>query len=114
MKYLMEYDWPGNVRELENVIERIVNSEAIQFNIGNKVAEVQKSTLNLNTNVSLEMMEKHHIIRIIKNVKGNMTLAANILEIGRNTLYRKVEKYNIDCSKIEHSSEMEQISVDKV
>ncbi|HEY8804602.1 MAG TPA: sigma 54-interacting transcriptional regulator [Clostridium sp.] len=114
MKYLMEYDWPGNVRELENVIERIVNSEAIQFNISNKVAEVQKSTFNLNTNISLEMMEKQHIIKIIKDVKGNMTLAANILEIGRNTLYRKVEKYNIDCSKIEHSSEMEQIYSTKV
>ena len=109
MKYLMEYDWPGNVRELENVIELIVNSEAIQLNIGNKVIEVKKSTINLNANISLEMMEKLHISKVIKDVKGNMTLAANILGIGRNTLYRKIEKYNIDCSKSEHSSVMEHL-----
>lgn len=98
MKYLMDYEWPGNVRELENVIERIVNFESIQFNISNKAPEVKKSSFNLNTNSSLEMMEKQHIIKIIKRAKGNMTLAANILGIGRNTLYRKVEKYKIDCS----------------
>nr|WP_319001922.1 sigma 54-interacting transcriptional regulator [Clostridium algoriphilum] len=108
MKYLMEYDWPGNVRELENAVERIVNSEAIQLNISNEVTQVNKNTIKLDTNLSLEMMEKLHISKVIKQVKGNMTLAANILKIGRNTLYRKIEKYNIDCSKIEHSSIIEQ------
>ena len=108
MKDLMDYDWPGNVRELENMIELIVNSEVIQPNISTKVAEIQNNTKNLNTDVSLEMVEKHHIIKVIKDVKGNMTLAASILGIGRNTLYRKINKYNIDCSKIEHSSVMEQ------
>lgn len=109
MKYLMDYDWPGNVRELENVIELIINSETIKFNVSNKETEVQRSTINLNTNLSLEMIEKQHIIKVLKAVKGNITLAASILEIGRNTLYRKTEKYNIDCSKIEHRSDMEQI-----
>jgi len=109
MKYLMNYDWPGNVRELENVIELIVNCESIQLNFSNRGVESQINSINYNTNISLEMMEKQHIIKVLKDVKGNITLAANILEIGRNTLYRKVEKYNIDCSKIEHGSEMEQI-----
>ena len=111
MKNLVDYDWPGNVRELENVIELIVNCEAIQLNFSDKVAEVQINSVNFNTGTNLEMMEKQHITKVIKDVNGNITLAANILEIGRNTLYRKIEKYNIDCSKIEHSSVMEQVSV---
>ncbi|BCZ46468.1 sigma-54-dependent Fis family transcriptional regulator [Clostridium gelidum] len=107
MKYLIDYDWPGNVRELENVIELMINSEEPVINFGDSVDEVQKIIVNLNTNVSLELMEKQHIIKVLQDVKGNMTLAANILEIGRNTLYRKIEKFDIDCSKIDHCSKVE-------
>ena len=107
MNYLINYNWPGNVRELENVIELVVNSEEFNFNLNNKLDEIRINPSILNENISLELMEKKHIIKVLKDVKGNMTLAANILEIGRNTLYRKLEKYNIDYSKIEHCSEME-------
>lgn len=108
MKYLIAYDWPGNVRELENVIELMINSEEHQINFNDKVDEVQKNTVNLNTNISLELMQKQHIIKVLKDVKGNITLAANILEIGRNTLYRKIGKFNIDCSEIDHCSKTKQ------
>ena len=107
MNYLVNYDWPGNVRELENVIELIVNSEEFKFDLNNKLDKVNINTSISNENISLELMEKQHIIKVLKDVKGNMTIAANILEIGRNTLYRKLEKYKIDYSKIEHCSEME-------
>lgn len=104
MKYLVSYDWPGNIRELENVIELLINTEELHINFGNKVEEVQKSIINLNSNISLEAVEKQHIIEVLESTSGNVTLAANILEIGRNTLYRKIDKYNIDCSKVEHCS----------
>lgn len=108
MNYLVNYNWPGNVRELENVIELVVNSEEFNFNLNNKLDEIRINPSISTENISLELMEKQHIIKVLKDVKGNMTLAANILEIGRNTLYRKIEKYNIDYSKIEHCSETEQ------
>lgn len=112
MRYLVNHDWPGNVRELENVIELLLNSEEFQFNLNNKICIVQDNKLMQTQDASLESVEKQHIIKVLKGVRGNMTLAANILEIGRNTLYRKIEKYNIDIhidySKIEHCSEMEQ------
>ena len=104
MKYLVSYDWPGNIRELENVIELLINTEELHINFSNKAEEVQINTIEINNNISLEAVEKLHIIEVLESTSGNVTLAANILEIGRNTLYRKIDKYNIDCSNMEHCS----------
>lgn len=100
MEYLLKYDWPGNIRELENVIEQIINSEIIQMNLLNETANPQKSPPNLAFNQSLEEMEKHHIINVIKQSEGNMTLAAKTLGIGRNTLYRKIQNYGIESQQV--------------
>jgi transcriptional regulator of acetoin/glycerol metabolism len=59
------------------------------------------SQANLYNDLSLETMEKNHISNVLKINKGNITEAAKNLGIGRNTLYRKIEKYNIKCSNIE-------------
>jgi DNA-binding NtrC family response regulator len=97
MSILMEYDWPGNVRELENAIEHavvisqedIVLPEALPATIlgkGEKRAPLQKS---------LRDVEKEHIEKILREVKGNITQAAEILGINRVTLYRKIKEYDI-------------------
>lgn len=97
MEYLKSYDWPGNIRELENVIEYIVNSETIQKNLYE--ASMEQAPVNIRSDISLDQMEKQYITNIVKETDGNITAASRILGIGRNTLYRKIEKYNIDCSK---------------
>jgi transcriptional regulator with PAS, ATPase and Fis domain len=114
MAYLQSYDWPGNIRELENVIELIVNTGTVQ--ISHLSAEPEEvSITSISTQLlSLEHIEKMHIANILNEVKGNVTIAAKILGIGRNTLYRKLEKYNIDCSKIELCSEMDQKQLRKM
>jgi len=43
--------------------------------------------------VSLEEMERRYILRVMEAVAGNKTLAAQILKMGRKTLYRKLERW---------------------
>ena len=107
LDFLKKHEWPGNIRELENVIELIVNTESVQPNfLGNKAKT--NPTVLANTNLSLEQVEKQHIITVLDETMGNHTAAAKILGIGRNTLYRKLEKYDIHCTEMGHRSETEQ------
>lgn len=91
-----KHNWPGNVRELENLIEFLINLEYIPNNILEEIdnKELEKDS-NYN-NYSLEELEKEHIIRILKLYDGNISQASKILQIGRNTLYRKIDKFSIN------------------
>ena len=108
LNYLINHEWQGNIRELENVIELIVNTESVQPNFIGKKIKANHSA-HINTNISLDEVEKQHIITVLNESMGNVTTAAKILCIGRNTLYRKLEKYDIYSSEMEHSSKTEQI-----
>ncbi len=113
LDYLMNYDWPGNVRELGNVIEMIVNTEHIPFNFledrrcNLKAKSIELRDTNLK-NLKLEHIEKEHIAKVLRKFKGNISLSARALGIGRNTLYSKIRKYKINCSEIEQCSGIEQ------
>lgn len=92
----VNYDWPGNVRELENTIELIINTETIPANLFYKEDGFEECVININEgSLKLEEIEKQHIIRVLGKYKGNITQAAKVLGIGRNTLYCKLDKYNI-------------------
>ena len=50
---------------------------------------------NHNKNLTLEEVEKKHILLVLKSVENNLAKAARILGINRSTLYRKLDQYNI-------------------
>jgi DNA-binding NtrC family response regulator len=96
MQLLMDYDWPGNVRELENVIER-----ALVIGRGIEIAtdDLPFSRKELGSEAfpkSLKLMEKIHIKKILEEMDWNISKAARVLEIDRQTLYNKIEKYHIE------------------
>ena len=94
---LATYSWPGNVRELENVI-----GNACMMTDGNliDIADLpERLRMPLSQELggdesflSLEELQKRHILRVLEGVGGNKVRAAEILGIGRATIYQILSK----------------------
>ena len=89
---LVSHPWPGNIRELENVI-----SSSCIMCVGNviDIADLPEflrsaSTVELNDDelVSMEVIQQRHLLRVLNRVDGNKAKAAEILGVGRNTIYQ--------------------------
>lgn len=101
---MKQFSWPGNVRELQNVMQMITNinrdqkrlsSQQIPEYIKEKVGVVTTSDREELFVRPLNLIEKEAIMNALKASGHNVVQAAKMLEIGRTTLYRKMEKYNI-------------------
>jgi two-component system, NtrC family, response regulator AtoC len=99
---LMGYTWPGNVRELRNCMERAVAltqyEQILPDDLPEKIRAYRPSHVIVTSDdpselVPLEEVERRYILRVVEAVGDNKTLAAQVLGIGRKTLYRKLEQY---------------------
>jgi len=99
MEKINGYSWPGNVRELENFIELAINKEKLPLELIRATEPTEMVEMALSSLVSLEELEKDHIKRVLNNEAFNITNAAKTLGVGRNTLYRKMEKHRIPMNK---------------
>jgi DNA-binding NtrC family response regulator len=95
LKLLTEYDWPGNVRELENIIERALVIGAGKEIVSEDLPFSGREQASQPLPKSLKMMEKMHIEGILDENNWNISRAARELDIDRQTLYNKIEKYGI-------------------
>ncbi len=95
LKLLIDYDWPGNVRELENVIERALVIGKTDQIVPDDLPFTRRELSPESFPRSLKLMEKYHIQLILKETEWNISRAARELEIDRQTLYNKIEKYGI-------------------
>jgi DNA-binding NtrC family response regulator len=99
---LVSYLWPGNVRELENVIERacimtqsdIISADDLVFLRPSQ--EVTSSESLFDDFPSLEEVEKQYILHVLNHTNHVKEKAAQILNINRKTLYRKIKDYNLE------------------
>jgi DNA-binding NtrC family response regulator len=97
MSLLVNHAWPGNIRELRNVLERaavVASGSTIQ---AGDLGFHQPGTGAQPGNVlmTLEEVERRHIISVLESTGGNVTQAARILDIDRVTLYNKIKKYHL-------------------
>lgn len=94
---LQRHSWPGNIRELSHVIER-----AVLLATSNDIGE-QQLLLDATDTASneiilqpLEQAEQQLIEKAMQVTGGQVIEAAKILDISRNALYRRLEKFNIN------------------
>ena len=94
----MDYDWPGNVRELENVISSACITATGDFiDIADLPENLQHRAPQGAEGedwrpLSLEEVRKAHIQRVLEMCHGNRLRTAQILGIGRTSLYRYLKR----------------------
>jgi two-component system, NtrC family, response regulator AtoC len=101
MQALRRHSWPGNARELENAIERalVLGRDDVLW-----VEDLPESVRHRPTwptylpgasHRSLSEVEREHILKTLRDLRGNKAAAARLLGLDRKTLYRKLEQYGI-------------------
>ena len=95
-KALLSCPWKGNVRELKLAVRR-----AVLFTEGGTVTAEALETEDGERREPPPMrdVEKAHILHTIEEAGGNRKLAAEMLGIGRTTLYEKIKAYGIGQKK---------------
>jgi DNA-binding NtrC family response regulator len=104
--FLKSYDWPGNVRELKNVIERAMIlgegdtllMEHLPMEIlgqASKQGGVIEGIRIPQEGISLEKVEEALVRQALKMTNGNQTRAAKLLDISRDALRYRMQKFGI-------------------
>jgi len=109
MEPLIQHDWPGNVRELEHTVQQMVAMNSgpwlsrgdLPTTVANPRTERAATPIGPVANAQnllrpvepLAEVEKRAILNAIRYTKGDRTVAAALLGIGRTTLYRKLKEY---------------------
>ena len=101
---LASYPWPGNVRELENVIGNacmMVEGNLIDVNdLPERLrGSFDQEAAGSDSLVSLEEMQRRHVLRVLEGVGGNKARAAEVLGIGRATIYQMLSKMKLEESE---------------
>jgi transcriptional regulator of acetoin/glycerol metabolism len=109
MKALELYRWPGNIRQLRNVMRTMVAlRNADVLTVEDLPPEIQKSRQShplpeqrqqhescLNP---LKLAERDALLQVLEQAHWNVSTVARQLGVGRNTLYRKLERLEIDLA----------------
>ena len=114
LKLLKTYHWPGNARELENTLEwasnmskgavitvddlprQLVRKCLGQLATTGRQKPIQEQDVLETTNGTEELNERELLVSVLEQCKGNLNLASAVCGVNRRTLYRKMEKFEID------------------
>ena len=99
---LVNYDYPGNIRELKSILYSAVNlAQGRPISANFLPRHIRRRKKNLKGDFQkdsgpidhLEQVEKAHILRIYEHTGRNKSQTARLLDIGLNTLRRRLESY---------------------
>jgi two-component system response regulator HydG len=98
---LMTYAWPGNVRELENCIEHAIAvarfDQLTVEDLPEAVRAYRADRLGVGDDsdeiLPIEEVERRYMLRVLKQLDGNKTRAAQMLGIDRRTFHRKLAQF---------------------
>ncbi|MBX3248000.1 MAG: sigma-54-dependent Fis family transcriptional regulator [Myxococcales bacterium] len=104
---MLAYPWPGNVRELRNAIERaialarhdVLSLEDLPERVTRRAPPAQDALpipLEPSMLPSMDAVERRYILHVMERTGWNKSLAARILGFDRKTLYRKLERYELE------------------
>lgn len=103
VKAMMNYNFPGNIREMRNMIERaIILSEGGRLTMKNFSGLIAPADGSTNTGIigedifDLDLIEKIVIMKALERTGYKKTEAAQLLNITRQALDRRLEKYDIN------------------
>lgn len=103
LNLLVNFEWQGNVRELENVIERAVilqdGDHVDVCDLPDKVRLYSRNRRKLvmdKAQMTLEELEKEYLISVLEETNWQKKKASSILGINASTLYRKIQRYELE------------------
>jgi DNA-binding NtrC family response regulator len=93
---LTRYSWPGNVRELQHTIEKaVILSDKDELTPDDFFFKPVSIATDMSFEGTIEEMERKLIGNILQKSGSNLSAAAEMLGITRQTLYNKMKKYNL-------------------
>ena len=109
LSVLMAYDFPGNVRELENIVEHatvLCRGELIEgqhlpdyLQPGLPLRDTGRQEPASSKRIKWADLERGFLLQTLRNNNWNRKAAARELGVGRQTLWRKIKRLNIQLPK---------------
>lgn len=104
MQALEHYDWPGNVRQLVNAIDRAkIMADDNLICLDDLSSELTGGAGHTEPRITAEndtlsAVERAHVIEVLTREHGNKARTARALGLNRRSLYRLIEKYDIQVA----------------
>ena len=107
---LASHHWPGNVRELENIVKRaLIKTEgtvitSVELPQGNRPS-ISSPVLSGETpfkdfiKTIVQNAESRYLIEMLERHQGNVKVVADLMDLDRKTVYKKIEEYGIDLAR---------------
>jgi len=107
---LASHHWPGNVRELENIVKRALIKTggtvitSVELPQGNRPS-ISSPVLSGETpfkdfiKTIVQNAESRYLIEMLERHQGNVKVVADLMDLDRKTVYKKIEEYGIDLAR---------------